>query len=471
MQGELNMHNPLKMITPDQLDRRCVLKGITLGAGAVVLQPFLNALAAEAAGEAPPPRVVFVIESNGLWPYHLRPKSLDVKKGDQWLEASLADHQLPAPIAPLAPFKDRMTIIQNLSCKHAFPNHGSGYGALGCYNARASQANGGFNDPLAQTVDHALAGSLPGIIPVVGLGVHMNPETAFANTVSVVARKRPLPIVCQPDIAFGSLFGSVAEGNAAKVFQSRNKLLDWIQSDIKRVQNELPAMDREKLDIYLDTFEQMRSRQDKVAAIKDRLKTNLPTIDKFNSKLQTDRFEAQCVVAVAALAARLTNVAVIDASCGPHGYKTWKELGVNIDEHGIGHTHPDSPERDKNAIPIRQFHATRVADLAKRLAAIPEGNGTMLDSTLIIWMSDSAEEHHGQGMQWPLVLVGNLGGKLKTAGRYLQFPKYNTPGHRTLGNFYLSLLHAVGDKREKFGDSDLALKDIDTAGPLAEILA
>jgi len=76
-----------------------------------------------------------------------------------------------------------------------------------------------------------------------------------------------------------------------------------------------------------------------------------------------------------------------------------------------------------------------------------------------------------KGDQWPMILVGNLGGKVKTAGRYLQFPKYNTPGHRTLSNFYLSLLHAVGDKREKFGDADLAIKDIDTSGPLAEILA
>ena len=196
----------------------------------------------------------------------------------------------------------------------------------------------------------------------------------------------------------------------------------------------------------------------------------LPGIDKFNSKLQTDRFEAQCVVAVAALASRLTNVAVIDACCGPHGYKTWKELGVTIDEHAIGHK-AGSPDRDKYAIPIRQFHATRVADLAKRLAAIPEGNGTMLDSTLIIWMSDSAESHHGQGTQWPMVLVGNLGGKLKTAGRYLQFPSYGSNGHHTMSNFYLSLLHAVGDKRQKFGDPDRGLADIDTAGPLAEILA
>ena len=463
----------MNILNPNLITRRACLKGITLGAGAVVLQPFLNALAAEAAGKAPPLRIVFVIESNGLWQYHVQPKGAAAEKGDRdrLIDLPLKDLELPEPIAPLAPFKDRMAIVLGLSSKQAFPNHGSGYGALGCYNARASQANGGHNDPLAQTVDHALAGSLPGIIPVVGLGVHASPEACFANTVSASARKRPLPIICQPDVAFGSLFGSVAEGNAGKVFQARNKLLDLMKSDIKRVQSELSGMDREKLDIYLDSFEQMRSRQDKVATIKDRLKANLPALDKFNSKLQTDRFEAQCSMAVAALASRLTNVAVIDASCGPHGYKTWKELGVTIDEHAIGHMLPDNAVRESYAVPIRQFFATRVADLAKRLAAIPEGNGTMLDNTLIIWMSDSAESHHGTGVQWPMVLVGNLGGKLKTAGRFLQFPSYGSKGHHTMSNFYLSLLHAVGDRRTKFGEPDNNLKDIDTAGPLSEILA
>ena len=460
----------MNILNPNLITRRACLKGITLGAGAVVLQPFLNALAAEAAGKVAP-RFIFLFESNGLWPYHIQPKGVPAGKGDTLVDLPLKDLELPDPISPLAPLKDRMAIILGLSSKQAFPNHGSGYGALGCYNARASQANGGHNDPLAQTVDHALAGSLPGIIPVVGLGVHASPEACFANTVSASARKRPLPIICQPDVAFGSLFGSAAEGDAGKVFKARNKLLDYIQSDIKLVRSELSGMDRDKLDIYLDSFEQMRSRHDKVATIKDRLKANLPAIDKFDSKLQTDRFEAQCSMAVAALASRLTNVAVIDASCGPHAYKTWKELGVTIDEHAIGHMQPDNALRESYAVPIRQFHATRVADLAKRLAAIPEGNGTMLDNTLIIWMSDSAEAHHGQGGQWPMVLVGNLGGKLKTAGRFLQFPSYGSKGHHTMSNFYLSLLHAVGDKRKKFGDPDLALKDIDTAGPLTEILA
>jgi len=95
----------------------------------------------------------------------------------------------------------------------------------------------------------------------------------------------------------------------------------------------------------------------------------------------------------------------------------------------------------------------------------------VLDNTLIVYLSDSAETHHGQGIEWPMVLVGNLGGRLKTNGRFLQYPHYQTAGHRTLGSFYLSLLHAVGDKRKSFGGSDAGLKDIDTAGPLTEILA
>ena len=243
-------------------------------------------------------------------------------------------------------------------------------------------------------------------------------------------------------------------------------LLDWIRSDISRVRRELPSMDREKLDIYLDTFEQMRSRKDKIATLKN-LKANVPALDKFNSKMTTQRFEAQCAIAVASLASGLTNVVTIDAACGVGAYHTWKELGVTLDGHAIGHR--EGP--DEFSVPIRKFHAQRVADLAKRLDSIKEGNGTMLDNTLIVWMSDSGEAHHGFCAQWPMVLVGNMGGRLKTAGRFLQFPQYKAAGHRTITNFYLALLHAVGDKRAKFGEPDNELKDFDMSGPLAEILA
>ena len=454
--------NALKMLTPDALDRRTCLKGLSLGAGAVVLQPFVDAMAAEAAGQEPKPRVIFMLESNGLYPRHIQPKGVEVPKGgnENLIDLPLADLELPDPISPLAPFKDRLGIIQKLSHKiSGGGDHGKAYGGLGCYHWRRG--------PVGQTIDHALAASLSSIIPVVGLGVPPSPDAVFANSVSAIGPKRPLAMTCQPELAFTSLFGSVAEGAAAKVYNSRNKLLDWIRGDIRRVQNELPAMDREKLDIYLDTFEQMRTRQGKIATMKDRLRANTPAIDKFNSRVTTERFEAQCAIAAGALASGLTNVVTIDAAGGVGLYHTWKELGVMKDGHSIGHM--NGP--DEFSVPIRKFHAQRVADLAKRLDAIPEGDGTMLDNTLIVWMSDSGEAHHGFCNEWPMVLVGNLGGRLKTAGRFLQYPKYQAAGHRTIANFYLALLHAVGDRRKRFGEQDSKLEDIDQSGPLTEILA
>ncbi|QDU26593.1 hypothetical protein ETAA8_16730 [Anatilimnocola aggregata] len=461
-----NANNALKLITPDQLKRRTVLKGVTLGAGAVVLQPFLNALAAEARGEAPPLRVVFVMNGNGLWPHHIQPKGVDRKKSDKLVDRPLSELELPEPIAALEPFKNRLGIIQKLSHKiSGGGDHGKKYGALGCFNWR--------RDVAGQTIDHAIASARPSVIPVVGLGVSGSPAAVVENTVSASGPKRPQPMVCNPEIAFQSLFGSVAEGNAGKTFQARNKLLDWIRSDVKRVQRELPAMDREKLDVYLDTFEQMRTRQDQVATMRDRLKANVPSIDKFNSKLVTERFEAQCAITAAAIASGLTNVVNLDAS--PLAYYTWKELGVMTDGHAIGHMHPDNPERDKLCIPIRKFHAERIADIARRLDAVKEGNGTVLDNTLIVWMSDSGEEHHGFCAEWPLVTLGNLGGRLKTAGRFLQFPDYQEDAketaNRTVRNFYLALLHAVGDKRENFGELDSKMPAAAQAGPLAEVLA
>ncbi|MCE9531503.1 MAG: DUF1552 domain-containing protein, partial [Planctomycetes bacterium] len=427
------MLNPLKMVTRDQLDRRTVLKGVTLGAGAVVLQPFLQRLAAEQAGQAPPKRFIFFMESNGLYPHHVQPRNLPAppRGANRLIDQSLADLELNEAIAPLTPFKNRMALIQKLSHKiSGGGDHGKGYGGLGCFNWRRGIAG--------QTIDHALGAAQQSIIPVLGLCIPPSAGAAFANSVSASAARRPTPMVCQPDLAFRMLFGSVAEGNAGREFQARNRLLDWVRSDIRRVRGELPAMDREQLDIYLDTFEQMRSRQDRVNDNRERLRANLPAIDRFDSRRTTQRFEAQCAIAAASLASGLTNVVTIDAAGGIGNYHTWTDLGVTKDGHAIGHS-ADAPDSVQFAIAIRRFHAERVADLARRLDAVREGNGTMLDNTLIIWMSDSGEGHHGFCGEWPLVLVGGSAGRLRTSGRFLQYPNYETAGNRTIANFYLSL--------------------------------
>ena len=154
----MNITNPLNMVTPNQVTRRNALKGITLGAGAVALQPFLNALAAEARGEAPPRRIVFVVEANGLWEHHIRPQTLGKSGGwnsaeDKTVDAPLAGHKLPEAIAPLEAFKDRMCVVLGLSSKHVTPNHGGGYGVFNC----CAQGQGTHHAVHTQTINHALA--------------------------------------------------------------------------------------------------------------------------------------------------------------------------------------------------------------------------------------------------------------------------------------------------------------------------
>jgi len=446
-------------------NRRTFLEGVTLGAGAVVLQPVLQQLHAEAEGRAAPRRIVFFIEGNGMNPDHIQPVGIERSRtADRLNDVSLANHELPEPIAPLASFKNRMTILQNLSHRIASGRgHSPEYGSLGCYSGAAG--------PIGQTIDSALAGNLQAVVPHLGLALSPSPDAIVNYSISVAAKGKPLPLLCQPELAFQSLFGAVAGGEAAKIPFLRKNLMDYMSADVRRVQSQLGGPEREHLDRYLEAYESMLDRDKGIVGMKDRLKANMPNTDKFKSRVETDRLEAQCELAAGALLSGLTNVVTISA-CAGNAYMVWKSLGMALATNAIGHGGGENGKTSDELLRIiRRFHAEKIAGLARRLDAVREGDGTVLDNTLIVYMSDFGDRHHPSYNQWPVVLLGNLGGKLKTNGRYLEYPRYGTQGHKTIGTLYTSLLHAVGDKREKFGNVDLTLDSKSTMGPLTEILA
>ena len=448
------------------IDRRSFLKNATLGAGAVVLQPVLRSLAAEANGKAAPRRIVFFLEGNGMSPDHIQPLGLERpgNGSDKLIDDSLAKYKLPDPIGALSPFRDRMTIIQGLSHKIASGRgHSPEYGSLGCYSGAAG--------PIAQTIDAALAAKLPSVVPHLGLALTPGAGQIVSYSSSVTSKGKPLPYHCQPELAFQTLFGSAAGGEAAKIPFLRKKLMDYMSADIKRIQSRLAGPERESLDRYLEAYESMLDRQHGIAGMQDVLKANMPNTDKFKSTAETDRLEAQCDMAVSSLLSGLTNVVTI-AACTGNSYMKWNSLGISLATNAIG---PGGGENGKTSDEllriVRSFHAERIAALAKKLDAVKEGNGTVLDNTLIVYMSDFGDRHHPSYTQWPVVLIGNLGGKLKTNGRFLEYPRYGVKGHRTIGTLYQGLLHAVGDKREQFNNVDLALDKSATQGPLSDILA
>lgn len=455
------------------VNRRDILRGLTLGSGGVLLSPFLQQLSAETVGGATPRRIVFVIEGNGFNPAQAQPKTIERKKNAQsrndvpkLQDISLAGHELSEAMQPLAEFQDRLTVIQGLSSRICGGGHSNNFGALGVYSSKAGA--------YAETIDMALARALPATFNQIGLGISDKPEHTVIYNTSVISRGKKVPTQCRPDLAYQQLFGSVAGGNAAQAFQARTNLMDFMIDDVKRLERRLSSIEREKLGHYLAAFESMRNRQSHLQDKEDTLREHAPmTTNKYISLVETDRLDAHFDIGAAALISGLTNVLTIASGCGdPYFSVKFTGLGINFGKHSIGHGGSyNGMTWDQLAVKIRRFHFEQIARLARRLDSVPEGDGTMLDNTVIIYLSDAAEGHHSRCWEWPFVMLGDLGGRLKTRGRFLCYPRYGVEGHRTVANLYTSLLHAVGAPRDRFGLADPNLKDIDQDGPLSELLA
>ena len=453
--------------------RRSILKLAGYGASAAVLTPMLSQLAVHAADTDPkklPKRVVFVVQSNGMNPAHLVPSGVTRPKGgymptnEKLEETSLKDRTLHKALEALAPFQDRLALIQGLSGRIAISDHSANHGCLG-----ACPANKG---PMLQTIDSAMSEALPGIFPHVAIGMPDGADNILNYRVSASGPGKAIPIVCSPSLAFKSLFGSVSEGAGRVAFEQKTDLLDFMASDVKRSRDALTGEEKQKFDQYLEAFEALHGRQKELLAKAEDLKKNAPKLgEKATSTTSSIILESQFEIAGAALVAGMTNCLTLTSGGGGQSFGRFPEFNIpNL--HGIGHGNAYGRTSSEDCFTeLRQFHVKLIAGLAKKLEAVKEGDGTMLDNTLIVYLSDSGEDHHPTLHEWPVILLGNLGGKLKTEGRYLQFPHYASKNHRTMASLYCTLLHAAGKPRDKFGVNDPGIKEANQSGVLGELLA
>ena len=463
-----------------ELKRRDFLKASSLGAGSLLLTQFVNQL--HAAPKTRPARVLFFVQGNGVYPRDIQPQGIERLKTPSKLEdRSLDGHAMSLAMEPLAPWAKKMTMIHGLSGRIARGSHNMGFAALGCWPMK-KKAYG-------ETIDAALARILGGIYPHIGLGVS-NKAMSMTYNLTSVARGKALPTLLNPVQAHERFFAAGAAGDARKTFDVNTNLLDFLADDVKRLQKQLDGSEREKLGRYLDAFESMSNRQGQLAAMAKQIAAAAPKIDpKTGQIVETklgptgvfDRLEAQFENAAGAMIAGLTNVVTVSGGAGPDriGLSCMaSELGKNgadgyIGAHAIGHgnyQHFAGISGPECHALIRRTCLEQLAKFIRRLESVPEGDGTMMDNTLIVYLSDSAEGHHPVCQEWPFILIGDLGGRLKLGNRYLRYPWYGNNGHRTIANLYLSLLHSVGEERKTFGVADFGLGDLDQTGPLAEIM-
>lgn len=462
------------------ITRRNWLKGVSAGAGSLVFSPLLRSLSAQVAGNwTPPKRFVFILTDNGLREDAVQPLGVPLE-GDL-RQVPLGPLTLPKDIDPLTPYKDRLLILQGLRGHHLHPDHGAGFGAL---SGVSSPGVGKFSTAAAESIDAAIARISPGIFPLLVLGVAPgSPSVSAFYASSAWGHGRAVAAQCRPELAFESLFGST--GADRNDFVSRKSLLDFVAGDVKRLKTQLGGPEREQLDYQLRALESLSKREGELGALKDagKLKAHGMKPPASPPELMPDVLTAQFDIAAAALTTGLTNVVTITSGlCRIYGtYKGFSNGGA----HAIGHGQED-PETGVSGqqilATIRRFIAERTAGLMKKLEAMPEGKGTMLDNTVLVFMSDSANRQHSHGENWPFVLIGRPGGRLKT-GRLVAYPlkagrqgdNYANVGNAhesnpTINALYCTLLHVAGDPREHFNLSG-PNRDLDRPGPLKDLLA
>ena len=457
--------------------RRSFLKTLSLGASAPLLAPFVGRLEAESRGVAPK-RFVFVIEGNGFPAAQAQPvgivrpeipnmRNAGVSKqngAEKLIDQSLSAPgvSLPEALAPLTRHRKRLTILQGLSGRVCGGGHSNDFGALGAYSARA-----GAKDI---TIDAALARANPGIFPHVALGISTNSKPSIIYCCSASGPDQKVPHYQDPALAYEMLFGRILGGNTKAEVGTQSMVLDFMAGDIRRLKGQLPREDADKLERYADAFATIARRQSKLADVDPR---RIPALREeiYKSEVEIKRLEAHFELAATALITGLTNTVTLASGAGSPNFEvTFKGLGISVDKHQIGHRAVEGAE--KMELKTRGFHMAQIAKLMDMLEAVPEGKGTMMDNTVIVYLSDSAENHHSTCFEWPMLVLGNLGGKLKAGDRFVNVPKYGEKGHRTVAGFYTTLLHAAGAQVNHFGQQDPELKGaVEQAGPMSELLA
>jgi hypothetical protein len=420
--------------------------------------------AAETAGNFPK-RFVFVVKGSGLQAEFLNPEGLS-HGGSEIVDSPLDGKKLPDSLASLDPFRDKLTILQGLSGRMCSYGHSGFYGALGAYKSS------GTDLPSAPTIDGYLSTQLPSVFNHVGLKMGDGSQGTAYPSISAAGKNKQLPFQCNPELAYQNLFGSIAAGGDIKKKYARTgNVLDAMSGDIKKLQRSLPSQEREHLGHYLSGFEALKARRMNLVNMQGVLREHDPGLsDKYTSKYTTDHLEAHFDMAAAALITGMTNVVTLHCDDLNSSYQG---LGITPKVHSVGHGSSSgtmSSQDCRNA--IRTFHVDLIADMAGKLSSIPEGDGNMLDNTIIMYVSDNSDKHHSSALEWPMFVLGSLGGKLKTQGRYIAYPKYGSAKHRhTIGNWLTTLTHLAGAPKDHFGQADFTLGKLeDQMGPLNELL-
>jgi hypothetical protein len=440
-------------ITKKHISRRTVLKG----AGVNLALPFLSAMVPASTALAqtaavPKLRTGFFYLPHGA----VMSNTKHGKEMDRWTPSGEgANFKLSHILEPLEKHKHTVTSIANLENK-------ASVASVHKYNP-ATWLSGVKPDlkapgpSMSATIDQIIAGRIGQETALPSLEVRSESETEavsceagfgclYSSTLSYRNANSPLPMESNPRKVFAQLFGegATAEERVAIVKQKRS-ILDYIAEHTRALQLELGAGDRVRLDGYLDTVREIERRV-QLAQNRDLSNVKAPEMP-LSEKDQTFDNQVRLLFDMIAIAyqADLTRVASYIMT-GEGTNRTYNHIGVPDSFHPLSH-HADYVDRLEKLIKIQRYHVERFAEFVAKLAATPDGEGTLLDHSMLLYGSNMGNSNVHGNYPLPTILVGGGAGALK-GGRQVELPE-----HTTICNLHLTLLNKAGAEVKSFADS------------------
>ena len=450
------------IITKRHLSRRAVLKGM----GVTVALPFLDAMAPAAtalADTAAKGKIRFVaIEmvhgAAGSCPYGAQHHLWSPAAAGRTFDLS------PTSLAPLAPLRDHVTIVSNTDARMAeaftTPEIGGDHfraSSVFLTHAHPKQTKGSdlwvgtsFDQIYARQFGQDTA------IPSMQLciesvdhsgGCEYNYSCAYTDAISWASPSEPLPMLRDPRAVFDALFGAGAtpEDRARRRREDRS-VLDTIISSIDRMKRQLGAVDRARLSDYLEDVREIERRIQNVEATnrsgESRALPNAPVgvPDSYEEHVKL-MFDLQAI----AMASDITRVFAFKMSRDVSG-RVFPSTGVGTGFHNASH-HNERAERVLDFAKINTYHVSLVPYFLERLKRTPDGDGSLLDNTLIVYGSPMGNPNLHNHKRCPLFLAGKAGGRLK-GGLHLKAPD-GTP----MANVFVTIGQMLGMQMKSFGDS------------------
>ena len=462
-------------------NRREFLSNSFVGIGALSLAS--RSLLAAAPASKPPTRFIFMHKGNGLLPNSLVPPSFDKRQmeSEQRKEAFVADldeHDLPEWMSPLVAHKKNMTILQGLSGKMCTTGHHTWCSSLGAY-----KANERLSSIKWATVDFELANLFPSPFHHIELACFPSEGGNSRGNIDGIEKGFSARGPQQPNYAFGSpkiamqeLFKSVSANQDDRTrYELERKVLQFLSTDESSLASQLDGIEQRKVANYADALQDVRQRNGRVEAMGDIIRQHIPQLDAkyLSEKLSTvDRQFGLVEVLLSTLISGMTNVVAFTADELGTRYTGLPGIeGESVNLHDVGHGKSIAGvEADDIRERVRSQHMTLIDRIVTRLKSVPEAGGTMFDNTVLFYLPNNGETHHSQGTEWPFIVLAGDNAKLDIGRRYIRLPGYGKAGHKTLGNWYTTILNAYGNSIDHYGALDVAL-NIDQKGPIEHFFA